>query len=117
MTKIEEKRKKEIQVLQLMISIYCKGKHKTKNGLCKQCEELLSYAVYRTQRCPWMETKTFCSACKTHCYSREKQEAIKEVMRYAGGRMLFYHPILTIQHGFITVKNKIRLRRKKTNVS
>ena len=34
--------------------------------------------------------KDICSACKVHCYSKEMQEKIKEVMKYAGPRMLFY---------------------------
>jgi len=33
-----------------------------------------------------------------HCYAPEMREKIKEVMRYAGPRMLLSHPILAIAH-------------------
>lgn len=60
----------------------------------------------RTEHCPFMETKTFCSACSVHCYAGEKQKQMKEVMRYAGPRMLCVHPYLTVKHGVVTLRNK-----------
>ena len=45
-----------------------------------------------------METKTFCSKCKVHCYKPDMQKKIKEVMRFSGPRMLFYHPVLALRH-------------------
>ena len=67
-----------------MIGIYCRGVHGTKRGeLCEACRQLQAYADLRTEKCPFMETKTFCSACKVHCYSKEMQEKICEVMKYA----------------------------------
>jgi len=47
-----------------------------------------------------------CSACKVHCYSKEMQEKIREMMKYAGPRMLFVHPLLAIRHVHITLRNK-----------
>lgn len=92
------KKKKEKEVLSLMISLYCKGNHKDSNGLCETCNELLVYACERWEKCPFTEKKTFCSACKIHCYNDEMRARIKQVMRYSGPRMLFYHPILLIKH-------------------
>lgn len=43
MTRIE----KEKQTINLMINIYCRKKHKHKNGLCEDCQELLEYAHKR----------------------------------------------------------------------
>lgn len=31
---------------------------------------------------PFMETKTFCSQCKVHCYKKDKREQIRKVMRF-----------------------------------
>ena len=59
-----------------------------------------------------METKTFCSACKVHCYSKENKEKIRKVMRYAGPRMLLYHPVLAIKHAVITLKQKQELKKQ-----
>ncbi len=104
---IQDKRKKEIETVSSMIEIYCHGSHGTKCGeLCGQCEKLKEYTTARTMHCPFMETKTFCSACKVHCYSKEMQEEIRKVMRYAGPRMLFVHPVLAIRHVKVTLQNK-----------
>ena len=34
------------------------------------------------------------------------QEEIRKVMRYAGPRMLFVHPVLAIRHVKVTLQNK-----------
>lgn len=47
MTRIE----KEKQTINLMINIYCRKKHKHKNGLCEDCQELLEYAHKRLDFC------------------------------------------------------------------
>lgn len=112
---MEEKRVDEKKLVTTMIEIYCRGNHGSKKGeLCSECRELADYAGLRISKCPFMETKTFCSACKVHCYKPEMREKIREVMKYSGRRMLFSHPYLTIKHGVITLKN-IR-KEKKQNV-
>lgn len=103
---IEAKRKNEEKLVSDMISLYCKRKHKTGNGLCLKCQELNAYARARSEACPFMETKTFCSSCKVHCYSPEMKEQIRAVMKYCGPRMLFHHPIPAIKHLISTVQNK-----------
>lgn len=109
----EEKREHEKKAVDLMIRIYCHGNHHTKGkSLCKDCEELTSYCNLRTDKCPFMETKTFCSACKVNCYSKENKEKIRKVMRYAGPRMLLYHPVLAIKHAVITLKQKQELKKQ-----
>jgi hypothetical protein len=66
--------------------------------LCAACEGLLEYARERLDRCPFQERKTTCVNCAVHCYRAERREQIRDVMRYAGPRMLWRHPILTIWH-------------------
>lgn len=106
---VSKKREKEKKILQSMITVYCRGKHRFGKVLCPECRKLLDYVLYRTEKCPFMETKTFCSACKVHCYSREMQMKMKEVMKYAGPRMIYHHPLLAISHIWVTIKG----RRKK----
>ncbi len=101
---LEQKREQEKYVVSEMIRIYCKGNHKTQESLCPSCLELLQYCEARINRCPFMETKTFCSACKIHCYKPQMREEIKKVMRYAGPKMLTVHPILALKHMFITFR-------------
>ena len=92
-----------------MIALYCKKQHHTKQGLCPDCAALDAYARQRSDRCPFMETKTFCSNCKVHCYKPEMREKIRQVMRFSGPRMLFHHPIAAIRHVMETNKEKKRL--------
>ena len=82
-SKIIEKREKEKQMVKEMISLYCHKNHNSKQ-LCKDCDELLNYANERINKCPFMETKTFCSKCKVHCYKPEMQKKIKEVIVVEG---------------------------------
>ncbi|NLL42111.1 MAG: nitrous oxide-stimulated promoter family protein [Firmicutes bacterium] len=95
---LEDKRAQEKDVVGKMIRIYCKGHKHSRAVLCPDCLKLLSYAQLRIDRCPFIETKTFCSNCKAHCYRRGMRQRIKEVMRYSGPWMLLYHPVLTIRH-------------------
>lgn len=112
MRDIEQKRKREKEIVSQMISLYCRKKHNTKKGLCAECEELDRYAKGRSDKCPFMETKTFCSNCKVHCYEPEMREKIREVMRFSGPRMIFHHPISAIRHLVETKKEKKNLENK-----
>lgn len=112
MRSVESKREREKQLVSQMIRFYCRKNHKTKNSLCPECRELDEYAKLRSDKCPFMETKTFCSNCKVHCYKPEMREKIREVMRFSGSRMIFYHPILAVRHLAETKKEKKRLEKK-----
>ena len=102
-----QKREQEKQTVGLMIELYCHGHHGTRgHALCPECEALRSYADARVDHCPHMETKTFCSACKVHCYKPEMREKIRAVMRWAGPRMLPVHPVLSIRHAAVTLRSK-----------
>ena len=106
---VPTKREREKAMVSQMIALYCKKQHHTKQGLCPDCAALEAYARQRSDRCPFMETKTFCSNCKVHCYKPEMREKIRQVMRFSGPRMLFHHPIAAIRHVMETNKEKKRL--------
>lgn len=105
MKNVENKREKEKRIVSLMIEIYCKKNHGEKE-LCPECKELKEYAMMRTDKCPFMESKTFCSNCKVHCYKPDMQQRIRQVMRFSGPRIMFYHPILAIKHVIESRKEK-----------
>lgn len=109
--KISDKTAKEKDLVHFMIKIFCNAKHKMSqcknNDLCDECEALYIYAAEQIDKCKFMESKTFCSACPVHCYKKDMREKIREVMIFSGKRMLFYHPILAIKHIFITLKTKL----------
>lgn len=104
-----DKREREKRMVSEMIAMYCRKKHHTKGGLCPECAELEAYARMRSDKCPFMETKTFCSNCKVHCYKPVMREKIREVMRFSGPRMLFSHPVMAISHVIESKKEKKRL--------
>lgn len=106
---VRTKREREKELVHEMIHLYCRGNHGTKSGLCAQCADLSTYAEARSDRCPFMETKTFCSNCPVHCYRSDMQERIRAVMRYSGPRMVFRRPIVALRHVIETKKEKRRL--------
>lgn len=109
---VSQKREREKKVVSLMIKLYCKKRHHTKGMLCDECRALDEYARLRSEKCPFMETKTFCSNCKVHCYKPDMREKIREVMRFSGPRMILYHPVMAISHVIESKKEKKRLERE-----
>ena len=104
---LDKKRADEKLLVSEMIALYCRKQHKTPKGQrCPACQELQDYALARIDKCPFMETKTFCSACKVHCYKPAMREQIRVVMRWAGPRMLPVHPVLSVKHMAVTLKAK-----------
>jgi len=81
-----------------MIHIYCHAKHGTSHALCDSCSELNKYAQARLSKCIYGEEKPTCQKCPVHCYSQVMRSKIKEVMRFAGPRMFFHSPVLSISH-------------------
>ena len=94
---IEDKREREKLIVCEMIALYCRKKHGGK-ALCADCRELSEYACSRSDKCPFMENKTFCSNCRIHCYKPEMRKKIRAVMRFSGPRMVFHHPITAMRH-------------------
>ena len=90
-----------------MVALYCAGNHdaasRTERACCGEpvcpaCKAVDAYAVLRTARCRQMHAKTSCETCPYHCYRPQEREQIRQVMRYAGPRMLTKHPIAAIRH-------------------
>ncbi len=90
---------REKETAEQMIRLFCRHKehHET---ICESCAELIEYAKARLDHCKFGEAKPTCKSCPTHCYKPEMREKMKTVMRYAGPRMLFYHPIAALRHLF-----------------
>ena len=110
---VMKKREREKRMVSETISLYCRRRHGTRAGeLCPECVELAEYARSRSDHCPFMETKTFCSNCRVHCYRPEMRERIREVMRFSGPRMIFHHPVASVRHVIETRAEKRRLSRE-----
>lgn len=94
---------KEKSTIKLMINLYCKKKHKTKDTseeLCEECTELLEYANKRLSLCKFGENKSSCSRCPIHCYKKDMRQKVKEVMKFSGPRLIIYDPIELVRHMF-----------------
>lgn len=113
MDSTQSKREREKRIVSEMIRLYCRKRHGTRTGLCPECAELDAYARTRSDRCPFMETKTFCSNCKVHCYKPEMREKIREVMRFSGPRMLFHHPVMAVRHVIESKREQKRMEDRK----
>ena len=110
--KVEMKREREKRTVAMMIRLYCRKNHRTKSGLCPECQTLHDYAMLRSDKCPFMETKTFCSNCKVHCYKADMREKIRAVMRFSGPRIIFSHPIMAIRHVIESKREKKRMEKE-----
>lgn len=84
-------------MVEQMIRLYCREKEGNDN-LCPQCAELIEYAHLRLSHCRFGEKKPTCRMCPVHCYKTEQKENMRKVMRYAGPRMLWHHPLMTLRH-------------------
>ncbi|HNT87777.1 MAG TPA: nitrous oxide-stimulated promoter family protein [Candidatus Hydrogenedentes bacterium] len=89
---------REFKTIRCMIRLYCRAHHGGHGEFCASCADLLEYARVRLGRCPYQEGKTTCAKCPIHCYKPVMREQTRAVMRYAGPRMLFRHPWLTVMH-------------------
>jgi len=89
---------RELATLSVMIEIHCHERHSKEAGLCEDCAELLAYATRRLDRCVFGDDKPTCAKCTVHCYSADQREEVRAVMRYAGPRMVWRHPVLAVRH-------------------
>lgn len=102
MKKPEPRRiKREKHTITHMVHIYCQGQHGTAAGaLCPQCSEFLAYAHRRLSMCRYQASKPTCGKCPVHCYKPALRQQAIEIMKYAGPRMSYRHPVLALLHFF-----------------
>jgi len=101
---------RELLTISKMVDIYC-GDHHNRDVLCENCQEFMDYAEVRLQKCPYGEDKPTCANCPIHCYKPARREQARQIMRYAGPRMLLRHPLLTIAHKLDGLRKAIHPRK------
>lgn len=89
---------RERATLEAMVRLYCRGVHGTAGEPCPGCRDLIAYAERRLQKCPFHDEKPPCADCPIHCYQPKLREQVREVMRYAGPRMMLHHPFFALRH-------------------
>jgi hypothetical protein len=95
---MSSRRTRELKTIEVMVRMYCRDHHGTRDALCAECGTLMDYAARRLERCVFGDDKPTCANCTVHCYSKDMRERVRDVMRYAGPRMLPRHPWLGIAH-------------------
>ena len=93
MNRIESEKK----TVGVMVRLYCR-RYEGNKELCHVCSQLLSYAEASLDRCKFGNEKPTCKKCPIHCYKPDMREKMRTVMRWAGPRMMIYHPIEAIKH-------------------
>lgn len=96
---------REKDTLKKMVALYCRGKHKNKS-LCHDCQELIAYANFRLDHCKFGGAKPTCEKCPIHCYKPTMRQRVRDVMRFAGPRMIIYHPVDAVRHIIKNVANR-----------
>ena len=89
----------EAETISTVLALYCRKKHRCKTP-CIRCRIILDYALLQLCKCPYLDKKPKCSHCEMSCFKKEVRRELKIIMRWAGKRMIFYHPILTLLHYF-----------------
>jgi hypothetical protein len=103
MSRAQRRMHREQATMERMIALYCSREHaetddRDHDGLCRACADLRDFARRRLSKCPYQEEKPTCAHCPIHCYKPDRRRQMKDVMRIAGPRMLWRHPIFTIRH-------------------
>jgi len=99
MSKLSGRLKHEQDTFRCMARIYCGHHHgSSREGLCEECEGLMVYAEKRLEKCPYGTDKPTCANCPIHCYKPLQREQARIIMRFAGPRMIWRHPLRAIRH-------------------
>ena len=89
---------REARTVRLMLELHCRDHHGPGPVLCAECDALRRYVEQRLARCPFAADKPTCLRCTVHCFEPTMRERIRAVMRYAGPRMTWRHPLLALRH-------------------
>lgn len=93
--------RREFRTMEAMVRIWCRAQHPPEAGtgsVCAECQAFLDYACKRLEKCPYGEAKPTCAQCPVHCYKQAQREHAREIMRFAGPRMVVRHPWLSLMH-------------------
>ena len=110
--------RKDLKLLLAFVHLYCRKKHAARERsnlqqlgdsgidgwqprpLCRECADLLAYAVRRRQICP-LDPKPSCKHCRIHCYNADYRLKIRTIIAYSGRRMLLRGRLDYLWHYFM----------------
>lgn len=113
METITRQQKKDITLLGTFVEVYCAGKHPAAacspvvlpsglggRTLCPECASFLGYAITKRLKCPLEAEKPTCKHCRIHCYDKVRREKVREIMSYAGRRLMMRGRLDYLWHYF-----------------
>lgn len=113
MATLTKHQKKDIALIGTFVEIYCTGKHGDtarklftlpdgvgERSFCHECSGFMEYAIARRMKCPLEAEKPSCKHCRIHCYAPEPRKKVREIMGYAGRKLLLRGRLDYIWHYF-----------------
>jgi hypothetical protein len=113
METITKQQKKDIRLIGKFVEVYCFGKHHGtlltpvtlpaglgESTLCPECVSFLEYAIGKRLKCPLETEKPTCKHCRIHCYDKQRREKVREIMSYAGRRLMLRGRLDYLWHYF-----------------
>jgi hypothetical protein len=113
MEAVTRHQKKDIRLIGKFVEVYCVGEHcgaerspvalpadMGERNLCPECADFLHYAITKRLKCPLESEKPSCKHCRIHCYDRPRREKVREIMSYAGRRLMLRGRLDYVWHYF-----------------
>jgi len=113
METVTKQQKKDIKLIGKFVEVYCARKHQGagrtwialpatlgERSLCQECVAFLEYAVTRRLKCPLEAEKPTCKHCRIHCYDQLHREKVRQIMSYAGRKLLMRGRLDYLWHYF-----------------
>lgn len=113
METITRHQKKDIRLIGKFVEVYCAGRHGQaernpfelpagmgERRLCRECAMFMEYAIVKRMKCPLEAEKPSCKHCRIHCYGKGQREKVREIMAYAGKRLMLRGRLDYVWHYF-----------------
>ena len=113
MKTVTRHQKKDIKLLGKFVEVYCEAKHcgavrsyveipadLGTRELCPECTSFLQYAITKRMKCPLEAEKPTCKHCRIHCYDQQRREKVREIMSFAGRRLVLRGRVDYLWHYF-----------------
>jgi len=113
MEALTRQQKKDIRLIAKFVEVYCAGKHAGlvrqsfllpgelgERRMCAECVEFMTYAIAKRLKCPLEAEKPSCKHCRIHCYGTAQREKVREIMGYAGRRLMLRGRLDYVWHYF-----------------
>jgi hypothetical protein len=119
MDSISPRHLKDLVTLVRFVGFYCNARHDRRQQaevpladglrqrlgtvprLCPACAELLLHGIGKREVCP-LDPKPSCRRCRIHCYSPAYRQQVREVMAFAGPRLILRGRLDYLWHYLLT---------------